>query len=103
MPETVLEVFDATARRHAGRPAMARKRGGAWELTSWREYQEQVRRAARALVAAGVEPGSGVVILSANRPEWFVASLAGATVGARVVGIYTNSTPDQCRYIAEHA
>src|SRR5512143_3519863 len=103
MPDTVLDVFDATAHRHADRPAMARKRGAAWELTSWREYQEAVRRAARALVAAGVEPGSGIVILSANRPEWFVTSLAGASVGARVVGIYTNSTPGQVRYIAEHA
>jgi long-subunit acyl-CoA synthetase (AMP-forming) len=82
---------------------MASKRGSAWERTSWAEYREAVRRAARALVATGVAPGSGIVILAANRPEWFVTSLAGASVGARVVGIYTNSTPEQCRYIAEHA
>jgi len=103
MPATVLEVFEATARAHADRPAMARKRGGTWERTSWRAYQESVRQAARSLVASGVEPGSGVVILSANRPEWFVTSLAAATVGACAAGIYTNSTPEQCRYIAEHA
>ena len=53
MPDTVLEVFEATAGTHAERPAMARKRGGAWELTSWREYREAVHRAARALVALG--------------------------------------------------
>ncbi len=103
MPDTVLEVFEATAGAHAERPAMARKRGGTWELTSWREYREAVHRAARALVALGVEPGGGVVILAGNRPEWFVASLATACVGARAAGIYTNSTPEQCRYIAEHA
>ena len=93
MPDTVLEVFEATARRHASRPAIARKRGGAWERTSWGEYRDAVHRAARALVASGVEAGNGIVILAANRPEWFVTSLAGASVGARVVGIYTNSTP----------
>jgi long-subunit acyl-CoA synthetase (AMP-forming) len=103
MPDTVLEVFEATARAHAERPAMARKRGGAWERTSWRDYREAVGQAARALVALGIAPGSGVVILAANRPEWFVTSLAAAAVGARVAGIYTNSTPEQCRYIAEHA
>jgi long-subunit acyl-CoA synthetase (AMP-forming) len=103
MPDTVLEVFEATARAHALRPAMARKRGGSWQLTSWRDYREAVRCAARALVALGVAPGSGVVILAGNRPEWFVASLATAKVGARAAGIYTNSTPDQIRYIAEHA
>jgi long-subunit acyl-CoA synthetase (AMP-forming) len=103
MPDTVLEIFEATAAAHAERPAMARKRGGSWELLSWREYREAVHRAARSLVALGVEPGSGVVILAGNRPEWFVASLATACVGARTAGIYTNSTPEQCRYIVEHA
>jgi long-subunit acyl-CoA synthetase (AMP-forming) len=103
MPDTVLEVFEATARAFASRPAMARKRGGRWEETSWAGYREAAHRAARALVALGVAPQSGVVILSANRPEWFVASLAAAMAGARAAGIYTNSTPEQCRYIVEHA
>jgi len=103
MPETVLEIFEATARAHADRPAMARKRGGTWEKTTWREYRDAVRQAARALVATGVEPGQGVVILAFNRPEWFVANLATIGVGARPAGIYTNSTPEQCRYITEHA
>ena len=82
---------------------MSRKRSGKWESTSWGQYHDLVGRAARALVALGVQPGDGVVILAGNRPEWFVTSLATATVGARTVGIYTNSTPEQCRYIAEHA
>jgi long-subunit acyl-CoA synthetase (AMP-forming) len=103
MPETVLEIFEATARDHADRPAMARKRGGAWEKTSWRSYRDAVRQAARALVATGVEPGQGVVILAFNRPEWYVTNLAAMAAGARPAGIYTNSTPEQCRYITEHA
>ena len=28
MPDTILEIFEATARAHADRPAMASKRGG---------------------------------------------------------------------------
>jgi long-subunit acyl-CoA synthetase (AMP-forming) len=103
MPQTMLEVFDATVKAHADRPAMLRKRGDAWEPISWSGYQALVARAARALVAHGVGPGSGIVVLSANRPEWFVTNLAGMTVGARVAGIYTNNTPEQCHYIAEHA
>ena len=91
MPDTILEIFEATARAHADRPAMARKRGGAWEKTTWREYRDAVRQAARALVATGVEPGQGVVILAFNRPEWYVANLATIAVGARPAGIYTNS------------
>jgi long-subunit acyl-CoA synthetase (AMP-forming) len=103
MSQTILEVFDATVKAHAERPAMLRKRGDSWEPISWSGYQETVARAARALVAHGVPPGGGIVVLSANRPEWFVINLAGMTVGARVAGIYTNNTPEQCHYIAEHA
>ena len=103
MPSTILEIFQATARAQADRPAMARKRAGAWDRITWRAYGDAVRQAARALVATGVEPGQGVVILSFNRPEWYVANLATIAAGARPAGIYTNSTPEQCRYITEHA
>jgi long-subunit acyl-CoA synthetase (AMP-forming) len=103
MADSILQVLDATALAHPERPAMARKRPGGWETTTWREYRDAVRQAARALVAAGVGPGQGVVILSFNRPEWFVTNLAAMAVGARPAGIYTNSTPEQCRYVAEHA
>ena len=103
MPDTVFEIFEATARAQADRPAMARKRGGTWERTTWRGYRDAVRQAARALVATGVKPGQGVVILAFNRPEWYVANLAAIAVGARPAGIYTNSTPEQCRYVTEHA
>ncbi len=103
MPDTILDILDATVRAHPERPAMARKRGAEWEKTTWRAYRDAVRQAARALVATGVAPGQGVVILAFNRPEWYVTNLAAMAVGARPAGIYTNSTPEQCRYITEHA
>jgi long-subunit acyl-CoA synthetase (AMP-forming) len=103
MPDTILELFDATARVHASLPAMARKRGGAWEKTTWQGLRDKVAHAARGLVSLGVERGRGVAILAANRPEWFVANLATQTLGALPAGIYTNSTSEQCCYILEHA
>jgi long-subunit acyl-CoA synthetase (AMP-forming) len=103
MADTMLGIFDATARAQAERPAMARKRAGAWERISWSGYADAVARAGRGLVALGVQQGQGVVILAANRPEWYVANVAAQAIGALPAGIYTNSTPEQCRYIAEHA
>jgi long-subunit acyl-CoA synthetase (AMP-forming) len=103
MPDTVLDVLEATARAHASEPAMRRKQGGAWRTTTWREYRDEVRRAARALVALGVEPGAGVVIMGFNRPEWFVANLGAMSAGALPAGIYTTSTPEQSEYVAAHA
>jgi len=103
MAETILQVFEETVRSHGERAALARKRGGAWQRSTWSEYRDAVRQAAASLVALGVEPGRGVVILAANRPEWYVAHLASMSAGACPAGLYTNSTPDQCRFITEHA
>jgi len=103
MPNTVLEVFETTARAYADRAAMARKREGVWRTTTWREYRDEVRRAARALVALGVEPGAGVAIMGFNRPEWFVANQAAIAAGGLPAGIYTTTTVEQSEYITAHA
>ena len=38
-----------------------------------------------------------------NRPEWFLADLGAILAGGLPAGIYSTSTAEQCRYIAEHA
>jgi long-subunit acyl-CoA synthetase (AMP-forming) len=103
MPDTVFEVFEATAGAHAGRPAMRRKRAGSWEAITWAEYRDAVRLAARGLAALGVGPGTGVTIMGFSRPEWYVANIATMAAGGLPAGVYTTSTPEQCHYIAEHA
>ncbi|HEY8143187.1 MAG TPA: AMP-binding protein [Kofleriaceae bacterium] len=101
-PETVLAALFAAADRYGDRPALHRRVGQEWKATSWAEYRAQVELASRGLIALGVPAGAGVVILGANRPEWFVADLAAIAAGALPAGIYTTSTPEQVRYIAEH-
>jgi long-subunit acyl-CoA synthetase (AMP-forming) len=86
---------DAVALRH--------KVGGAWREYSWREYGRLVKRAARALIALGVEPGARVVILGPNRPEWMLGALGAMAAGASAAGIYATSTAEQVAYIAHHA
>ena len=103
MPDTVFQVFEATARAHANRPAMRRKHEGTWETTTWAEYRALVRQAARGLVALGVTPGAGVAIMGFSRPEWYVANAAAMAVGGLPAGVYTTNTAEQCHYIAEHA
>jgi long-subunit acyl-CoA synthetase (AMP-forming) len=101
--ETVPQILESTARAHASRPALRAKRGGAWQITTWAEYRDQVRQAARGMIALGLEPGKGVAIMGYNRPEWFVADVAAIAAGGLPAGIYTTSTLEQCRYIADHA
>ena len=59
--------------------------------------------------AAGLAPhfeigsaGTGVAILSANRPEWAIADLAAIAAGAIPTGLFTTCSPEQCRYVVAH-
>jgi long-chain acyl-CoA synthetase len=83
-------------------PAYYAKRGGGWVATSFAAYADEVKRAGKALVALGIEPGSTVAILGANRPEWIIADLGCMAVGGAPAGIYATSSPAEVRYIVEH-
>ncbi len=69
---------------------------GDWDLVvlgerslSYLGLEAESRRLARALLASGVGPGSRVALLAPNAPEWVVAWLAAARVGALVVLLNT--------------
>ena len=65
------------------------------ERWTFPEFCDQVDRYARALVAAGVEKGDRVSVLSTPRPEFFVAFLAAASIGAVWVGLNPRYTPGE--------
>src|SRR5687768_3554154 len=102
MFRTVMEVFADTARTHPDRPALKVKRGGAWQTLTWRQYHDASRRAARALIALGLEPGKGVSIIGYNSPEWLIADVGAIMAGGFPAGVYTTSSPEQCQYITDH-
>lgn len=102
MNDTVVEVLEATARRQGSRPALKHKRGGEWHTLSWAEYASEVRLVARGLLALGLQPGQGVVIMGYNRPEWFLADVGAIAAGGVPTGIYTTTAPEQIRYISDH-
>ncbi len=75
--------------------------GGAvtWRPVTWAQFDEQVRAAAKGLVALGVEPGDRVGIMSRTRYEWTVLDFAAWTAGAVVVPIYETSSSEQVLWI----
>lgn len=92
-------------------PAYYAKTGGSWRATTWKTYAEEVKTAARALIALGVgrkqkggdpEEGSCTCILAFNRPEWSVADLASMMAGGVPAGIYATNSPHEVHYIVEH-
>ena len=54
---------------------MGVKREGKWVKWSYRDYLNDVRCAARAFVACGLEERGAVAIFGFNSPEWFISSL----------------------------
>ena len=99
---TVMQALEEAARRFADLPALRAREEGQWQTTTWAEYHAQVRMTARALVALGLEPGDGVVIIGRNCPEWLLSNLGTIFAGGIPAGIYTTSSPEQCRYVIQH-
>ncbi|HUJ61548.1 MAG TPA: long-chain fatty acid--CoA ligase [Kofleriaceae bacterium] len=93
-------------RQAAERPtaiAYCAKSDGRWLETSWKSYAEQIRTAARALIALGMPRGGKVSILGYNRPEWAIFDHAAMMAGGVPAGIYTTCSPDEVQYIIHHS
>jgi long-chain acyl-CoA synthetase len=72
---------------------------GSWSDVTCAQVAAQVRSAALGLIAAGVEPGDRVALLSATRYEWPIIDFAILATGAVTVPIYETSSAEQVRFI----
>ena len=101
--DTIPARLQAQGRERPEATAYLTRKGGVWHRTSWKRYAEQVRQAARALLALGVQRGDTVCILGFNRPEWSIFDLAAMSLGAVPAGIYTTCSAEEVGYIIGHA
>jgi long-chain acyl-CoA synthetase len=79
------------------------KANGRWQPTTWKTYGEQIRTAARAMIALGLPRGGKVAILGFNRAEWTIFDHAAMMAGGCPAGIYTTCSPDEVAYIIHHS
>jgi long-chain acyl-CoA synthetase len=84
-------------------PAYYEKTNGSWQATNWQTYNQQVRQAARAMIALGLGDSDIVTILGFNRSEWVIADLAAMVIGGAAAGIYTSNSAEEVAYIIRHA
>lgn len=93
------------ARRHAasGPDAVAFgvRSGEAWQDVTYADFARRVDALAKGLVAAGVEVGDRVAIMSRTRFEWTLLDFAIWTSGAVPVPIYETSSADQISWILQ--
>jgi fatty-acyl-CoA synthase len=84
---------------HGPRPCLYFEGG----VLTYQEVLEAIYRMARALFAAGVQPGSTVAILAGNTPDMFCARTAAQLLGTRTVVLHTLAAPDEHAYILRDA
>ena len=72
---------------------------GGWADVTCRQFRDEVVDVARGLVAAGIEPGARVGLMSATRYEWTLFDYAIWSVGAVTVPIYETSSAEQMAWI----
>lgn len=78
-----------------------RPSGTGWRDVTCAQFRDEVVALARGLVAAGVEPGMRVALLSATRYEWTLFDYAIWAAGAVTVPIYETSSADQVEWILQ--
>lgn len=83
--------------------ALRYKSGDSWASMTYREFGEQIKNLAYALIHSGVKKGDSVGIFSANRYEWAVSDFACILAGAISVPIYATNTQDQAEFIIKDA
>ncbi len=101
--DTVLHRLHENGRSRANAPAYYVRTKDHWVPTTWKEYLGEVRQAAKALIALGLEPKQGICILGFNRPEWCIFDLGGLLAGGHGSGIYTTNSPAEIQYIVHHS
>jgi len=69
--------------------------GDAWRDVTAREFLDQVRALAKGFIAAGVQPGEKVGLMSKTRYEWVLIDFAMWFAGGILVPIYETSSPSQ--------
>ena len=92
----------ANAREAGGDVAFSRRGGpGGWEDVTAAEFLAEVSAVAKGLIAAGVEVGDRVALISKTRYEWTLLDYAIWFAGAVTVPIYETSSAEQIAWILE--
>jgi long-chain acyl-CoA synthetase len=95
-------VFDNAANRPqhvALRRRVESTDGSAWRDVTAAQFAAEVTGVAQGLIAAGIQAGDRVVVMSRTRYEWTVVDFAVFAVGAVVVPIYETSSAEQVEWI----
>ncbi|MFE0513810.1 AMP-dependent synthetase/ligase [Streptomyces sp. NPDC058964] len=78
---------------------LRRRENGTWHPVTAAAFARDVTDAARGLIAAGLEPGGRVAVMSRTRYEWTVLDFAVWAAGGQTVPVYATSSAEQVEWI----
>ncbi|WP_435210711.1 AMP-dependent synthetase/ligase [Streptomyces sp. bgisy034] len=80
---------------------LRRRQGGdpTWHPVTAAAFAREVTAVAKGLIAAGLEPGGRVAVMSRTRYEWTVLDFAIWAAGGQTVPVYATSSADQVEWI----
>lgn len=73
------------------------------ERLSWAQFKEAVDRTAKAFLAAGVQKGDRIGMVSMARNEFIISFMAASKVGAIWLGMSPKFSVDELRYMVLHS
>lgn len=97
------DMFRRRARISAELPALWDKREGRWVKTSWRAFYDESRQVLAGLLAMGLSREDKVAVLGDTKKPWAVIDMGAQLGGFVSFGIYPKQSPEQVRYLLEHA
>ncbi|MFZ0122542.1 MAG: AMP-dependent synthetase/ligase [Pseudonocardiaceae bacterium] len=97
--ENLTDVVWANAERFAGSTSFRRRIDGGWIDVTAREFAGQVSAVAKGLIAAGIEHGDRIALMSKTRYEWTLLDYAIWAAGGSTVPIYETSSAEQVEWI----
>ncbi|MGW7530451.1 AMP-dependent synthetase/ligase [Streptomyces sp. NPDC054783] len=78
---------------------LRRREHGTWRRVTAAAFAHEVAAVAKGLIAAGLEPGGRVAVMSRTRYEWTVLDFAIWAAGGQVVPVYATSSAEQVEWI----
>ncbi|MEV6054239.1 AMP-dependent synthetase/ligase [Streptomyces sp. NPDC052107] len=78
---------------------LRRRDRGAWRPVTAAAFAAEVAAVAKGLIAAGLEPGGRVAVMSRTRYEWTVLDFAIWAAGGQSVPVYPTSSAEQVEWI----
>ncbi len=98
---------DAVFRRAAEQPqaVVMRRSGpdGSWQDVTAGQFKDEVVAVAKGLVAAGIEAGDRVALMSRTRYEWTLVDYAIWVAGAVTVPLYETASAEQAEWILSNS